>query len=314
MKSLNTQQHAAIINPHKRLLVLAGAGAGKTRTLIEKINHLISNKGVNASDILAITFTKNAANEMIDRLIIGESDDGRYQEIMQAKNIKVEEKEAIRRENVKRIRWIDGLTIRTFHSFCYSVLRKDVANEYDNQFRIISDNKFEANEASDDNAAIETVISVYEKLLIEFCSDPAFLIKVKRYVLDYFVDKIQNWKEAPEVKFKDSKFYTTLNGTMVRSKSEQYIADWLFRHHIKFEYEPKIEVKNFTFKPDFYLPAANLYIEHISDKSYPMKDKIEQFEKAGFSFVRTFESMANNTALFNHSLDHIIKDRLPTLS
>ena len=53
----------------KRLLVLAGAGSGKTKTLLEKIYYLLEVKGAQPTEILAITFTKNAANEMIDRML-----------------------------------------------------------------------------------------------------------------------------------------------------------------------------------------------------------------------------------------------------
>ena len=70
LSSLNAQQLEAVVSDHKRLLVLAGAGSGKTKTLLQKLIYLIEEKGVSPSQILAITFTKNATNEMIDRLII----------------------------------------------------------------------------------------------------------------------------------------------------------------------------------------------------------------------------------------------------
>ena len=41
----------------------------------------------------------------------------------------------------KKYKWIDGLTVRTFHSFCYSILRNYGVNEFDNKFRIIGDEK-----------------------------------------------------------------------------------------------------------------------------------------------------------------------------
>ena len=67
---LNPLQKEAVKSDKKRLLVLAGAGSGKTKTLIQRILYLLSSKLAEPSDILAITFTKNAANEMIDRLIL----------------------------------------------------------------------------------------------------------------------------------------------------------------------------------------------------------------------------------------------------
>ena len=66
LEGLNEKQREAVLSEHPRTLVLAGAGAGKTATIIKKIQYLIFEKGVRSSKILAITFTKDAANEMID--------------------------------------------------------------------------------------------------------------------------------------------------------------------------------------------------------------------------------------------------------
>ena len=70
LSTLNDKQREGVVCEDKRILVLAGAGSGKTKTLLQKIIYLIEEKGVSPSSILAITFTKNATNEMLDRLII----------------------------------------------------------------------------------------------------------------------------------------------------------------------------------------------------------------------------------------------------
>jgi DNA helicase-4 len=129
--------------------------------------------------------------------------------------------------------------------------------------------------------------------------------------LDYMIDKIHIQKDRRLSLPKDGKFYTTLNGTQVRSKSEQYIADWLYRHSIKFEYEPIVNFRDFDFRPDFFIPEANLYIEHVSDKSYPTSGKEKQFNKANKLLVKTFEHQTEDTTIFNLVLERIIKNRLP---
>jgi superfamily I DNA/RNA helicase len=86
LDALNEQQREAVVSEEKRLLVLAGAGSGKTKTLLQKIIYLIEEKGVSPLDILAITFTKNAANEMIDRLILVADKTGGYEAILQDKS------------------------------------------------------------------------------------------------------------------------------------------------------------------------------------------------------------------------------------
>jgi superfamily I DNA/RNA helicase len=113
------------------------------------------------------------------------------------------------------------------------------------------------------------------------------------------------------VQSKEGKYYSTLNGEKVRSKSEQHIADWLYRHSIRYEYEPLLNVKDFDFHPDFYIPDANLYIEHVSNISYSTRDKEEQFRLGRLTLIKTFEKMMEDSIVFNHRLDQIFKNHLP---
>jgi DNA helicase-4 len=309
LKGLNEMQRKAVVTDIKRVLVLAGAGSGKTKTLLQKLIYLIEEKGVNPSNILAITFTKNAANEMLDRLILSADHTNEYSNILADSKVLKKELDTERYFFTKRFKWIDKLTVKTFHSLCYGIIRNFGVSEFDNKFRIISDNK-----ATDEDlarfAAKETAFEVLHKMLLTQCESNEYLLLLKRYILDYMVDKIHTGRKYRNLSY-DGKYYTTLNGTHVRSKSEQYIADWLYRHSIRFEYEPNVNFKDFNFKPDFFIPEGNLYIEHVSDKSYPTQGKEEQFKKANKLLVKTFEHQTKNTALFNLALERIIKNRLP---
>ena len=311
LSALNNKQQDAVVSEDKRLLVLAGAGSGKTKTLLQKLIYLIEEKGVSPSSILAITFTKNATNEMIDRLVISADESGEYEKQLFDKRKSLADKEKERFLQQKKYTWIDGLTIKTFHSFCYSVLRNYGVNEFDNKFKIIGDEKRDEEDELSKHVAPETAFEVMHKLLIEECENTEYLLKLKRYILDYIIDKIHLKQTDPRFLPKDGKYFTTLNGTKVRSKSEQFIADWFYRHSIQYEYEPLLNIKDFSFHPDFYIPDANLYIEHISDKSFSTKDKEEQFQKGNLLLVKTFESMTKDSALFNHTLDKIVRNRLP---
>ena len=68
LDALNEAQHAVVTAPLDHLLVLAGAGSGKTRVLVHRIAWLIQTHGVSPDEILSVTFTNKAAAEMRHRL------------------------------------------------------------------------------------------------------------------------------------------------------------------------------------------------------------------------------------------------------
>lgn len=105
--TLNPQQKEAVFTTEGPLLVLAGAGSGKTRVLTHRVAYLIDKMGVDPFNIMAITFTNKAAGEMKDR---------------------VEKLVGIGRESI----WVT-----TFHSSCVRILRRFADRlGYDNNFTI----------------------------------------------------------------------------------------------------------------------------------------------------------------------------------
>ena len=121
LEGLNAQQVAAVTDRGPALLIVAGAGSGKTKVLTHRIAHLLANKEAWPSQILAITFTNKAANEMKERVhsLLG---------------------------NVA-----DGMWIKTFHSACLQILRREAS-------RLGHDSNFSVYDTGDTKALIKRLI------------------------------------------------------------------------------------------------------------------------------------------------------------
>ena len=114
LNQLNESQKQALLNAKGAVLVTAGAGSGKTKLLTHTIAYLIKEQGILPENILAITFTNKAANEMKNRIfqLVGSTSD---------------------------------IWISTFHSMCLRMLRQNIGKlaDYTSEFSVYSESDSE---------------------------------------------------------------------------------------------------------------------------------------------------------------------------
>ena len=107
LNQLNDRQRQAVLTTEGPVLVLAGAGSGKTKVLTTRIAYLMEQKLANRYEIVAITFTNKAASEMKDRV---------------SKLLNAD---------------VSDMWIGTFHSICTRILRRDITHiGYNSSFTI----------------------------------------------------------------------------------------------------------------------------------------------------------------------------------
>lgn len=128
LDNLNDKQKEAVTHFKGPLLVVAGAGSGKTSALTHRIAYLIKERGVSPWNILAVTFTNKAANEMKERVVKLLTDES-TQALMEGFEGMFEPGQLLDDKNIP--------TIGTFHSVCVRILRKQIHNlDYENSFVI----------------------------------------------------------------------------------------------------------------------------------------------------------------------------------
>lgn len=168
LEGLNSEQKKAVLATEGYVRVIAGAGSGKTKTLVSRYAYLINELGINSANILCVTFTNKAAQEIKSRI-----------------------KKMVVAENV-------GEYICTYHGFCVKILREDITKlYYPKSFIIIDD---------DDQKSI--LKEIYEELgltVSDFTYKSMFdYISDKKMKTSYIADYIHATDRSITDKFEEA--------------------------------------------------------------------------------------------------------------
>jgi len=289
-KQLDEQQRTAILTDEYSNLIIAGAGSGKTLTILGKVKYLLEQKNVPPENILLLSFTKKTVDELNERL--------------------------------KKI----GLGARatTFHKLGYDTIKKHqttlpaVTNEntlsnivkgylqkeiFDNEEALKAYivyvacymNIPEGHESYDSlGEKIDTEKGIDFQTLKSKCDEP--LNKVAKASLD------------------------TIQGEKVKSVEELTIANFFYLNGIEYEYEKKYPFGDVLYRPDFYLKDYDIYLEHFGvDENNrakwltPFKEQeyVEQME------LKREAHKTHNTKLLEtysyYNRDNVLLDKLASM-
>ena len=259
-KSLDEQQRTAVINDEDRILVLAGAGSGKTLTISAKVKYLYDIKKINPKEILLISFTKKSAQEMTER-------------IQNKLNIPVE--------------------ATTFHKLGLDIIKK--ANDFrpeiadENSLVQFVHNFFE-NEVVNHPDLVKALTEYFAYFLeipdsLENHSSLGELYEEEKNAdLETLKSKYDREKYIKDTGIEKSKAYKTLNNEQVKSLEETKIANFLFMNGINYEYEKLYPFESDdplkkAYRPDFYLTDYDIYLEHFGiskDFTVPWLSPVEE--------------------------------------
>ena len=251
-KSLDDQQRQAIITDEYSNLIIAGAGSGKTLTILGKVKYLVEKKNIDPEKILLLSFTRKTVEELNQRLRnLGLKTKATTFHKLGYDYIKHFQKNppAVANEN---------LLYQTIKQFLKNdILHHDSALKSFVQFMACYLNIPEENDAFD---------SLGEKLDIKNGIDFETL-KSKYYANTSGSQRITKNK------------LDTFSGERVKSVEELMIANFLFLNGVNYEYEKPYPHGDHMYRPDFYLTDYDIWLEHFGIDKHGRAKWLSEFQE-----------------------------------
>jgi len=299
---LDEEQRKVVLTDEDYNIVIAGAGAGKTTTVAAKVKYLVEKLHINPKEILIISFTNKAVNELKERI---------------NKQLKIE------------------CPIATFHSAGRAIILKDVESsttqiERENFFII---NKYLTHLVVEDKDLLSQLVTLYgyyldipEEELAKLSKEDYLDNKTRK---DYTTLKSNLNEVNTTIINARTKEQKTIKNEVLRSIQEVQIANFLYLNSIDYEYEKpykyKIPNSKKIYTPDFYITQGDkvCYIEHfgitenlthdrytkeeLENYIFNMKYKIGHHRTFETELITTFSKYNDGRSLLEHLQEELIK-------
>lgn len=253
-RSLDKEQRRSVLTDEHSVLVVAGAGSGKTLTICGKVKYLLENKKVNPNDILLLSYSKKSADDL------------------QTKISKINK----------------DLTVGTFHKIGLEILKETKNKSFmvQDQYNAIIEQYFRE-EIQKRPHMLQKVLEYYSLFINSFSNDKKYSNKgalyedLKKSDFDTLRSRLLSFTN-------DINARETIKKEIVKSYEEMAIANWYFINGIDYVYESPYEhdvstVEKRQYTPDFKLKNFPVYHEHYGiDKN----GQASQYEaQEGYMYV-----------------------------
>jgi DNA helicase-4 len=268
-KKLDNQQRTAVVTDEYSNLIIAGAGSGKTLTILGKVQYLTEQKNISPHDILLLSFTKKTVAELNERLM----------------------------------KIVPGLEAVTFHKLGYDIIKENhsekptLTNENTISRLIKEYLKKDIFNHPDAMRAYVQYVACYMNIPDKLDSDNSLGAKIDT---EKGID-FQTLKSKCEPLNKVEKAnLNSMQGERVRSVEELIIANFLFLSGIEYQYERAYPHGEPLYCPDFYLTDYDLYLEHFGvDENNQAKWLTPFFEQ---KYVEEMQLKRNRHKTYNTKL------------
>ena len=299
---LDEDQRKVILTDEDYCLVIAGAGAGKTTTVAAKVKYLVDKKGIDPSQILVVSFTNKAVNELQEK-------------IQQALKV--------------------PCTIATFHATGNTIIQK---NSPDEKLNVVDNSRMYFVIRDYFRESVMKNERVVDKLIMFFAS--YFDAPYEGEDLNGFFNNIAKANYATmrsdledfkrEVIDSRTKKSVTIQNEILRSHQEVEIANFLYLNNIDYEYEPvyqyHIQYSHKPYTPDFVISqnGKKAYIEHFGitengENDRYSREELARYKKAindkillhrqhGTTLIYTFSAYNDRRPLTEHLQEALEKN------